>query len=208
MSDTVYRLYRVRRTIHQMLRDRHYMIDQSDIDMSEEDFARSYTGEREGLTIQAQRRDDPTDQIFVFWPTDPKVGVKPIKRYMDRMNEDDVKRAILVVQQSLTAFAKQAIVEICAQEGTILEQFQEAELLVNITEHVLVPMHVVLSREEKQTLLKRPARPAVALASRPALPPQVSDPVARYYGLQRGQVVKIVRPSETAGKYVTYRLVF
>ena len=80
MSDTVYRLYRVRRTIHQMLRDRHYMIDQSDIDMSEEDFARSYTGEREGLTIQAQRRDDPTDQIFVFWPTDPKVGVKPIKR--------------------------------------------------------------------------------------------------------------------------------
>merc|ERR1712070_811510 len=156
---------------------------------TEAEFTEKYGDDpqREQLTVLVQKRDDPTDMLFVFWPTDPKVGVKPIKRYMERMNEDDVKRAILVVQQSMTAFAKQAIVEICASEGLTLEQFQEAELLVNITEHVLVPQHTVLTKEEKQSLLKRYKMREAQL---PRI--QLSDPVSRYYGLARGQVVRII----------------
>ena len=154
---SVHRLHRVRLTVHQMLRDRGFMVSAEDIEMSVEEFTRRFTESpsREALTILVQKRDDPTDQLFVFWPADPKVGVKPIKRFVERMNEDDVKRAILVVQQQMTAFAKQAVQEICQVDGKQIEQFQEAELLVNITEHVLVPQHMVLTREEKATLLKR-----------------------------------------------------
>lgn len=36
-----------------------------------------------------------------------------------------------------------------------LEDFEEASLLVNITQHVLVPQHEVLTSEEKKMLLAR-----------------------------------------------------
>jgi len=197
-------MYRARKTVLEMLRDRGYMVDQADIDQSEDDFAEKFgvSPQRDQLTLLVQKRDDPTEMIFVFWPIDPKVGVKPIKRFMERMNEETVKRALLVVQQNLTAFARQALAEIQQSEGLTIEQFQESELLVNITQHVLVPQHMVLTREEKTILLQRYKMKESQL---PRI--QLSDPVARYYGLSRGQVVKIIRPSETAGKYVTYRLV-
>ena len=82
LSKPAYDLLRCRRTIHEMLRDRGYLVDQSDIDMPEDDFKEKY-GEapmREQLTVLVQQREDPTQQVFVFWPQDPKVGVKPIKR--------------------------------------------------------------------------------------------------------------------------------
>ena len=128
-----------------------------------------------------------------------KVGVAKIKQFAERMKDEQVFRAIMVVQQSLTPFAKQCLVEMAPKY--ILEVFQEQELLVNITRHTLVPTHQILSDDEKKTLLERYKVKETQL---PRV--QHSDPVARFYGLNRGQVVRIIRPSETAGRYVMYRI--
>jgi DNA-directed RNA polymerases I, II, and III subunit RPABC1 len=117
-----------------------------------------------------------------------------------KMKEEDVQRAVLVIHKKFSNFARQALVEL--QPHFFIEHFREEELLMDITEHELVPEHVLLSETQKKALLER------YKLSESQLPRiQLSDPVARFYGMVRGQVVKITRPSETAGRYVTYRYV-
>jgi DNA-directed RNA polymerase I, II, and III subunit RPABC1 len=98
------RLFRIRKTCLKMLRKRKYIVDEEQLDMTAETFRERF-GEnptRESMTILAEHEDDDTDQIFVFFPEDEKVGVKPVKTYCDRMKEEGVTKAIIVVKQGIT----------------------------------------------------------------------------------------------------------
>ena len=50
------------------------------------------------------------------------------------MQEENISRAIIIVQMGMTPSAKQSLSDM-AQCKYVLEQFLEAELLINITEH-------------------------------------------------------------------------
>ncbi len=205
------RTWRVHKTVLQMVHDRGYLVTQPQLDMTLSEFIATYAPGRaggrpdRGLLRQtfAHRRDAGETLIVAFFEEAGAVGVKPIRDLYEQMTIAGrggaaVGRAILVVRAGLTPSAAKALGTLTS---VVMEHFSEGELVVNITEHVLVPRHVVLSDEEKRVLLQRYRLRETQL-------PRIlaGDPVARYYGLRRGQVVKILRSSETAGRYVTYRL--
>ncbi len=154
---------------------------------------------RENLTLFVAKATDPSAKMMVFFP-EGDVSIKECKSYTERLKGDGVQRGIIVISGKFSNFARTMLAELAPQY--IMEHFVEEELLIDITEHELVPEHVLLSAEEKKALLGR-----YKLRENQLPRIQKSDPVARYFGMQQGQVVKIIRKSETAGRYVTYRIV-
>jgi DNA-directed RNA polymerase subunit H (RpoH/RPB5) len=72
----------------------------------------------------------------------------------------------------------------------------------NIMKHELVPLHIFLSDKEKEQLLKKYNITTGEL-------PKIldTDPVAFSIGAKPGQLVKIIRQSDTAKEAVSYRFV-
>lgn len=210
-----------------MLSDRGYIVDDEEKDMDYEAFCEKYeTGiitnpnsrtkqnkdfmkiSREKLLYLTQHSQDPNRTIFVFFPSVSKLSVKHIKNFWVNLRKENSKRAIIILKEGgryrvagISTAAKRAI-ESMNSSGYVLEVFQEKELLINITKHELVPKHQPLNEKQKSALLKKYG---LKLSQLPRV--CLSDPISRYYGMQIGDVFKITRPSETAGKYVTYRIV-
>ena len=140
--------------------------------------------------------------IWVEFSPETTIGIKHLRAFAQHLDANNFTTGLFITIGTVTAAALRAF-EPLTERGITAEHFREEDLLVNITRHELVPKHVLLSAEEKKVLLDRYRLKETQL---PRI--QHSDPVARYLGLKRGQVVKIIRKSETAGRYASYRWVF
>lgn len=206
------RLYRVSRTIHELVKDRGYAISDQELTLPFHEFTATHApgggsvdkgqlnfSAAKDITEQDIEKQREADQVYVFYADEPSVGIKTMRKFISILEEQKIQKGIIIYKTNMTPSANKVITAMQAQFR--IEPFSEAELLVNITRHTLVPQHEVLKPEEKKALLQKYRLKDTQL---PRI--QLSDPVSRYYGLTRGQVVKITRPSETAGRYVSYRL--
>ncbi|EON96571.1 putative dna-directed rna polymerases ii 24 kda polypeptide protein [Phaeoacremonium minimum UCRPA7] len=216
------KFWRSWRTVHEMVQDRGYELTEEEVKISLDQFKAEFCT-TDGSVIQSKlsfsarpsdammkkftppptpANPDPAPEcgnIWVEFMSDNSIGVKEIKKFVQHCAGSNFKAGIMVTVGALSPQARKVIN--ATQQYTQIECFIQEDLLVNITHHELVPTHVLLSKEEKIALLKRYRLKETQL-------PRIlqKDPVARYLGLKRGQVVKIIRKSETAGRYASYRL--
>jgi DNA-directed RNA polymerase I, II, and III subunit RPABC1 len=205
MDNVNNRLYKSYITILKMLKNRGYVVSDNEIKNTTLNDFISKNGlyqndqSRNTLTRTFEKVDDPGNLILLFFPDMEKVGVKSIRKYKDIMEEEKIKKAIIVVKKSITSFVKQYLLK---NTEHIFNTFTESELQIDITEHKYQPNFIVLNNTEKNKVLKFYNIKEYKL-------PKIknTDPISRYYGLINGNVLKIIRPSETAGKYISYRIV-
>jgi len=216
------RLWRAWRTVHEMVADRGYELSEEELRISFDDFKYQYSEGGQVARLKMRFSARPTDAmikkysnpitpqdpnpkspdigtIWVEFLPDSSVGIKQMRTFAQYLSANNHHTGILITAVNITPAALKIIPAVASE--TRIECFVEQDLLVNITHHELVPKHVLLSKEERTALL---ARYRLKDTQLPRI--QLGDPVARYLGLRRGQVVKIIRKSETAGRYASYRL--
>ncbi len=76
------------------------------------------------------------------------------------------------------------------------------KLKVDISKHILVPKHEILSEEEVKKLLEKYN---ITKSQLPKI--LASDPMVKKIGAKVGDVIKITRKSPTAGESIFYRVV-
>jgi DNA-directed RNA polymerase I, II, and III subunit RPABC1 len=210
-------LYRVYTNLLDMLKARKYSIDPEDIKASNlEEFKNLFNDindpdisilqmivEKPNL-LKKEGEEIESEKVAIFWTDVEKIGVRQIKSYIDFMDENNVNHSIIMLKHSITTFALRTLEDFNTNfPDKFIEYFEYSECLINITNHILVPHHFVLNSEEKAEIIKK-----YQLKKEAQLPKLFrTDAISRYYGLKKGDVVKVIRPSTGSTSYITYRVV-
>ena len=129
-------------------------------------------------------------------PTEGTVGVAYINQLKKAMTEAKVEKGIIVTSGRYSSAAK-----VNAKKKKI-ELIPRIFPSFNIFDHEFVPKHEILTAEERKKLLTE-------YKVQPYQLPRIkaSDPAVKAIGARSGDIVRVVRKSPTAGKYVAYRYV-
>lgn len=118
----------------------------------------------------------------------------PIGEFIKKYN----KEYKFIIVQDITGKIEETI----NSYDTQVEIFKFNKLQSDITEHILVPKHEVLTKDEGENVLEsyRARKRDMPLI-------RTNEDVAKYYNMKPGEITRIYRPSPLTCEAIAYRLV-
>jgi len=188
------KLFKIRKTLLEMLGDRKYQIPSEIKDLNIQHFMAQYENNEIDIVL---------DNMYVrFFEEDKSFAKNDLKNnYAEIVEENgDTINVIIIIKDKIASAVK---TELGKNIYSNLEIFTHNELIFNITKNYLVPKHILLNEEEKQEVynkynMKNNDHFQQIL---------VTDPVAKYYAMRVGDLCKIIRSSPSSGVGISYRAV-
>lgn len=192
-------LYKVRQTVLEMVSDRGYIIPQHMLGVTFEQFSVQYDQKNIDLYIE---NEDKQKKYYVYFHTDKAFGKNDMKsvvqKIINQYNDDNMGIIILLKDKESTSILKEKS-KIFYKN---VEFFEQQKMTFNITKHVFVPKHILLTSEEESEILDK------YQATKNKFPKMsITDPVAKYYAIKSNQMVKILRNDPEVGLSISYRIV-
>jgi len=190
MAQKLHRAYLI---VLELLADRRYHVDPA-LHLSFSDFCTQYGDTPEDirssflLEISKTETSDTTDIIVLFRET---IGSPQIQEIDSILTDYSVSRAIIIYASKITPPAATALKHLRVKKR-IIEPFTEDQLQFNVARHEDVPKHILCSANMKNRLLKQYN---ITKDDIPHI--KATDPVCLYYGATKGQIIKIIRTSDS-----------
>lgn len=174
-----------------MLSSRNFL-DEKKIDQNNEKLLKQINEER----IFKIKSDYDDNYIHIMFVYGKLTTIKKIQG-LDTFLQNSKGQGRIFITDNINQKAYKQFIELNNSEV-----FFEYELLLNIIDHDLQPKFEILTNDEKTLFLEE-----YKITKKQMSKMRSIDPIARYYKLKGGDVVRIIRPSNTSGLGFHYRIV-
>ncbi|KYH38868.1 MAG: DNA-directed RNA polymerase subunit H [Candidatus Bathyarchaeota archaeon B23] len=163
--------------------------------------------EREGNKVYYYLRRGEDRYVILCVLGEKTIGISYIRDLKEKVEQKGAARGILIGGGHYTYSARSTVERLndeVTREGRsrLIELIPPSLPAFDIFQHELVPIHEILSEEERREVLEQ-------YHVKPYQLPWIkaSDPIAIIVGAEPGDILRVRGRSETAGEYISYRYV-
>tara|TARA_B100002051_G_scaffold103378_1_gene98831 strand:+ start:88 stop:738 length:651 start_codon:yes stop_codon:yes gene_type:complete len=216
MSSTSYsplisKIYKSRNILLEILKNRGYNVDDY-TDFSVTEVQAMYNNKELDMLLEHSTQKNSNDEnkkLYVKYHLTTRLGSSHIYDYVDDLfdieevltSEDDL---IIISKDKTNQTICDLVEQLFIKDKKFVNIYNFHDYLFNVLDHEMQPIFRILSKDEKQEIMKR-----YNIVKDKEFP-DISrfDPVSQAIGVRPGQLIEITRSSPTAVKSLYYRICY